>query len=427
MVCLLGLQGKQDERRLQFHYVNAMIRPQPYFLLFPENAVTYANQGAKMAIQKVTMAQLDQLAATAADVLEQVRDAVIEPHPRKVAPTFTSPYIAELCRFDKAQMRYLIPKHSLPAGEKIEGSKAKEFSLAETILWAKTLGNFPARPAGKRGKVVAVCNYKGGVAKTSTTVAVAQALTLRGLKVLLVDCDGQGTATQLAGLSPERDVEFEQTVMPYIDGAQPDLRYAVQETYWENLSLIPASSSLIGAEFSLPAKAIEQRGYRFWEVLKHGLEPLRDDFDVILIDTSPSLSHLTVNAMFAADGLLMPCPPDSLDFASSVQFWGIFSELMQKFPGASEKEYDFVTVVYTKVQTSDIARLVKTWMKQAYGSYVNMVEIPESNAARLTSAQLKTIYDLNKPEGSVEAYRRYKEPLDRLADYVIDQLALAWS
>jgi len=380
-----------------------------------------------MAIQKVTMEQLDQLAATAADVLEQVRDAVIEPHPRKVAPIFASPYIAELCKIDKAQMRYLIPKHSLPAGTKVNGSKAKEFSLEETIEWVSTIANYPTRPTGKRGKVIAVCNYKGGVAKTSTTVALAQALTLRGLKVLLIDCDGQGTATQLAGISPERDVTFEQTVMPYIDGSQEDLRYAVQKTYWQNLSIIPASSSLIGAEFSLPAKAIAHRGFKFWQMLQIGIDPLRDEFDAILIDTSPSLSHMTVNAMFAADGLLMPCPPESLDFASSVQFWGIFSELMAKLPGASEKQFDFVTVVYTKVQTSEIARLVKSWMKQAYGSYVNAIEIPESNAARLTSAQLKTIYDLNKPEGSIEAYRRYKDPLDRLADYVIDQLALAWS
>ena len=380
-----------------------------------------------MTIQKVTMTQLDDLAATAADVLEQVRDAVTEPHPRKVAPTFNSPYIAELCRVDKSQIRHMIDRYKLPGGTKIEGAKAKEFTLAETIQWAKAVGGYPTRPDGTRGKVIAVCNYKGGVAKTSTTVAVAQALTLRGQKVLIIDCDGQGTATQLCGISPERDIQFEHTVMPYIDGDQPDLRYAVQPTYWENLSVIPASSSLLGAEFSLPAKAINQRGFKFWEVLKDGVDPLRDEFDVVLIDTSPSLSHLTVNAMFASDGLLMPCPPDALDFASSVQFWGIFSELVQSFPGAHEKTYDFVTIIYTKVQSNDVARLVKTWMKQAYGAHINGIEIPESAAARLASAQLKTIYDISKPEGSAEAYRRYKEPLDRLADYVLEQLAITWS
>ena len=380
-----------------------------------------------MKLQRVTMHDLDKLAVTAADVLEQVREAMIEPHPRKIAPTFTSPSIAELCSIDKTQVKYLTQKHELPVGRKIEGSKAKEYTLEDAIQWVQKIGNRPSRPQNKLGKVVAVCNYKGGVAKTSTTMALAQASTLRGLKVLLIDCDGQGTATQLSGISPERDVEISHTIMPYIYGDHPDLSYAVQETYWHNLSIIPASSGLLAAEFALPGKAMKTRGFRFWEVLHNGIAPLRETFDLILIDTSPSLSHLTVNAMIAADSLIMPCPPEALDFASSVQFWGIFSELIDNLPNAKEKIYDFISIIYTRVGTNDISRLVKTWMTQAYGVHINGIEIPESRAAQSAAAQLKTIYDLSKPDGSLEAYRRYKEPLDRLADFVLDQLALAWS
>jgi chromosome partitioning protein len=380
-----------------------------------------------MSLQQVSMDDLDQLAATAADVLAQVRDAMVDPHPRKVSPSFNSAAIADLCGVDKTQIKYLAQKNNLPFGRKIEGSKAKEYSLEDAIKWVKIIGNRPRRPNTHQGKVIAVCNYKGGVAKTSTAVAIAQASTLRGLKVLVIDCDGQGTATQLTGISPEQDVGVEQTIMPFIHGDEPDLQYAVQESYWHNLSVIPASSGLLAAEFAIPAKAMAERGFKFWEILKTGIEPLRKDFDLIVIDTSPSLSHLTVNAMIAADGLLMPCPPDALDFASSVQFWGIFSELVDNLPNAKEKRYDFISIIYTKVQANEISRLVKTWMKQAYGAHINGIEIPESTAARTASAQLKTIYDLSKPDGSAEAYRRYKEPLDRLADYVLDQLALSWS
>jgi chromosome partitioning protein len=381
----------------------------------------------QVAIQQVSMHDLDLLANTAADVLAQVREAMIDPHPRKVAPTFSSSAIAELCNVNKTQIKYLTQKHELPPGQKQDGSKAKEYSLQDAIAWVNAIGKRPARPEGIDGKVISVCNYKGGVAKTSTTVALAQALTLRGLKVLVVDCDGQGTATQLLGISPEQDVEIEHTIMPYIHGDEPDLRYAVQPSYWQNLAVIPASSGLLAAEFAIPAKAMSQRGFRFWEMLKTGLAPLRREFDLILIDTSPSLSHLTVNAMIAADGLLMPCPPDALDFASSVQFWGIFSELVDGLPDAKNKRYDFISIIYTKVQANEISRLVKTWMKQAYGTHINGIEIPDSTAARTASAQLKTIYDLSKPDGSAEAYRRYKDPLDRLADYILDQLAIAWS
>jgi chromosome partitioning protein len=377
-------------------------------------------------LDQVSMEDLAKVAEDARSVLDQVHRLIQQPNPTKAAPTFTSPYIADLCKVDKTQIRNLAAKFSLPYGKKIEGSKAREYTLEDAILWSKTIGGWPTRPAGKPGKVIAVVNYKGGVAKTSTTVALAQGLTLRGLKVLLVDSDGQGTATQLCGINPEEHVEEEQTIMPYIYGDEPDLRYAVQSTYWHNLSLIPASSIILAAEFALPGRAVQTPGFEFWNVLKKGIEPLRDEFDVILFDTSPSLSHLTVNAMLAADALIMPCPPESLDFASSVQFWGLFTDLVPNLRGAAKKRYDFMTVILTKVQPSDGHRLVKPWMKQAYGKHMNMVEVPESAAARMAAAQLKTIYDLSKPDGTAEAYRRYKDPVDKLCDQVLDKLAISW-
>jgi chromosome partitioning protein len=94
---------------------------------------------------------------------------------------------------------------------------------------------------------------------------------------------------------------------------------------------------------------------------------------------------------------------------------------------AAKKEYDFMTVVYTKVQSNEASRLVKIWMEKAYGEHINGIEIPESVAAHTASAQLKTIYDLSKPDGTTESYRRYKEPLDRLADYILDKIAANWS
>jgi chromosome partitioning protein len=377
--------------------------------------------------EQVSMEDLAKVAEDARSVLLQVHRLMAKPHPNKAPPTFASTYIAELCKIEKTQVRHLAEKHNLPTGTKIDGSKAREYSLEDTILWSRTLGNWPTRPKGKLGKAVAIVNYKGGVAKTSTAVALAQGLTLRGLKVLLVDCDGQGTATQLCGINPEQNVEEEQTIMPYIYGDQSDLLYAVQPTYWANLSIIPASSIILAAEFALPGLAVSNRGFEFWNVLKKGIEPLRKEFDAIIFDTSPSLSHLTLNSMLAADGLLMPCPPESLDFASSVQFWGLFSELVSNLQNAGEKRYDFMSVILTKVKGIDSHRLVKPWMKQAYGKYMNVLEIPESDAAKMASAQLKTVYDLRKAEGTVNAYRRYKEPLDRLCDQILDQLSASWS
>ena len=381
----------------------------------------------------VSIDELAKMAADSADVLEQVRDKMLEPFPRKQAPSFSIPQVATLCDVDRIQFKNLTRKHDLPIGSFRPGEKSRSYTLEEAISCVRSVGKRPSRPPGKPGKVVVISNYKGGVNKTTSAVCLAQGLSLRGLKVLLIDLDGQGSATMLAGLSPELEIEHDHTIMPYLYGEQSDLRYAVRDTYWHNMDLIPASSALLAAEFVIPAKARDAKllsqGYEFWMELSTGLEPLRAEYDVMVVDTSPSLGYLTQNAMVAADGLLMPCPLDALDYASSTQFWGVFAELAATLPSfAATKKYDFVEIFLTKTKSeSDLmASAVRGWIQASYGTHLGAIGIPESSVAKSAATQLKTIYDLHKPDGSIEAYKRYKEPMDSLVDHVLGQLTLAW-
>ena len=381
----------------------------------------------------VSIDELAKMAADSADVLEQVRDAMLEPFPRKQAPRFSIPQVANLCGVDRVQFKHLTRKHDLPPGQLHGGDKSRSYTLEEAIECVRAVGKHARRPAGKPGKLIVISNYKGGVNKTTSAVCLAQGLALRGLKVLLIDMDGQGSATMLAGLSPELEIEHDHTIMPYLYGEQADLRYAVRDTYWHNMDLIPASSALLAAEFVIPAKARDARllaqGYEFWMELSNGLLPLRGEYDVMVVDTSPSLGYLTQNAMVAADGLLMPCPLDALDYASSTQFWGVFAELAATLPSFSAtKHYDFVEVFLTKTKPeSDLmASAVRGWIQASYGTHLSAIGIPESSVAKSAATQLKTIYDLQKPDGSIEAYKRYKDPMDSLVDHVLGQLTLAW-
>src|SRR5260364_307285 len=104
--------------------------------------------------------------------------------------------------------------------------KAKFFP-SKMLSWVRTASGYVARPEGKRGRIITVGNFKGGVAKTTTAVSLAQALTLRGRRVLL------------------------------IEGEKEDLTYAPQSTYWHRLDLIPALSVLFDAEFIIPSRVIK--------------------------------------------------------------------------------------------------------------------------------------------------------------------------
>ncbi len=147
------------------------------------------------------------------------------------------------------------------------------------------------------GRILAVANQKGGVGKTTTAINVASSLALAGRRVLLVDADPQGNLTSGVGLKG-RHAPAGTIYEALMTDADPAA--FLLESQIENLSVIPADRDLIGAEIELVS--VPQRELR----LRRVLEPLRARFDLIFIDCPPSLGLLTLNALVAADAVLIP-------------------------------------------------------------------------------------------------------------------------
>lgn len=164
-------------------------------------------------------------------------------------------------------------------------------------------GRCDARPAAvgymtNTSNIIAIANQKGGVAKTTTAINLAASLALANQRVLLVDLDPQGNLTSgvgQKGRTSERGTIYDALTTP---GA--DARAYVIPTGIDHLSLIPADRQLTGAEIELVS--LDAREHR----LRLLLDPLRGDYDIIFIDSPPSLGLLTVNALVAADSVLIP-------------------------------------------------------------------------------------------------------------------------
>jgi chromosome partitioning protein len=148
-------------------------------------------------------------------------------------------------------------------------------------------------------KIIAVTNQKGGVGKTTTAINLAAALAIAGRTVLLVDCDPQGNATSGLGLKGER-AERGTIYEGLTDSGDDTSAGFILTTTVDGLSLIPANRELAGAEIELIAFADRERR------LQRLLDPLRGQFDFIIIDSPPSLGLLTLNALVAADRVLVP-------------------------------------------------------------------------------------------------------------------------
>ena len=153
------------------------------------------------------------------------------------------------------------------------------------------------RRGGQPAQIIAMCNQKGGVGKTTTTINLGAALVEAGRRVLLLDFDPQGSLTVGLGFNAH---ELEQSIYHVLMDRELTLKDIVLETAVPGLDLVPANIDLSAAEMRLVTEVGRE------QVLARALHPVLHDYDVVLIDCQPSLGLLTVNALTAADGVIIP-------------------------------------------------------------------------------------------------------------------------
>ena len=377
----------------------------------------------------ISLQDLIDTSTRVSNVIQRVRGTMLAPDARKQPPSFSSNQVAAICGLDKPKMDYRIKKGDLPVGKSVSGQRRK-FSLEETRIWAQSFRAKSLRPANAEAITIAIANFKGGVTKTTTAVTLAQGLSLRGHKVLVIDTDPQGSMTTLFGLLPDLDVGDDDTILPLCYGSEPAIDYAIQSTYWCGIDIVPANLALYSAEFALPSRQKDSGSFEFWNVLTNGIDIARTKYDVIIIDTSPSLSYLTINALLAADGLIMPLPPSNLAFASSGQFWKLVNELTEKLVTnrGQTKSFDFVNILLAKVEVGDSSSsIVREWITAAYANMVLPVEIPKTSVTETASAEFGTVYDTDPSSIDSRTYRRAFDAYERVVELVEEQIQTAWS
>ena len=209
-------------------------------------------------------------------------------------------------------------------------------------------------------RIIAVSNQKGGVGKTTTSVNLAACVAEKGKRVLLVDIDPQGNASSGLGVS-ERSPSVYDVLLGESDAAA-----AIRKTEFDNLSVLPSDIALAGAEIELVALPERET------LLRKALETVRGQFDYIFIDCPPSLSLLTLNAMTAADSVLIPIQCEYYALEGVGQLMNTLQLVKKRLNPALEIEGVVLTMLdgRTNLGLQVVQEVKKYFKSRVYGAII---------------------------------------------------------
>lgn len=372
-------------------------------------------RGYDVNAPRVARSTLDDLKA----VWERANDSVEAKRIEALRPTG----FKGLRKFSLAETCELLEIHPPAFYELIEGKPELQgekhgqlrFFTLEQINQLRTLrGAMPRQRHGiTRAFCLSIANFKGGVAKTFTASTFAQYLALRGWRVLLVDLDPQASLSTTFGLNSTQTDDWK-TFLPYLYGREfieadgqefpKSFHETIQPTYWPNIDLVAANLNLYTGDFYLALRRQQAEGeFAFHRPVADALEDVRGDYDVIIIDTPPSLSLTTTGALFAADGVLVPTQAELIDYESARAFIRLTTEMLEGIgKGFNDwKTFDLFRVLITRYKPSQISTAQD--ILAVFGERCLPEPMVDSAAVSRQLGDLTTIYeaDPRKPGRAV--------------------------
>ncbi len=232
-----------------------------------------------------------------------------------------------------------------------------------TILHNRAIIRYPHTMS----KIVAIANQKGGVGKTTTAVNLAASLALSGERILLLDIDPQGNST--SGLGISRD-SLSHTLYDILAGAST-VSNAILETAVDQLSLVPSSIDLLGAEIELIARNERE------SILSAALSEIRNSYRYIFIDCPPSLGLLTLNALVAAESVIVPVQCEYY----ALEGLGLLTQTLKLIRRSFNPGLDIEGIVLTMFDTrNSLSHQVASEIRKHFGDKVYQTVIPRNVA-----------------------------------------------
>ena len=401
------------------------IEPSPTPVLTAESALVRISRHAK-----ALSGQMQALSAT-----------LFPPASRKTLRSFSSGEVARFLGVSDGYLRQLSldglgPSPALSSGGRRSYKSAQILDLRAYLAGArpKEAVNFvPRRRPGEKLQVIAVANFKGGSAKTTTALYLTQFLALEGYRVLAIDLDPQASLSAMFGYQPEFDIGEGETLYGAIryDELRRPMRDVVRPSYFTGVSLVPGNLELMEFEHHTPRAMIDRQlrgGELFFRRVAGAIAEVDDDFDFVVIDCPPQLGYLTMGALNAATAMLVTIHPQMVDVASMNQFLLMTSDVMGVIEEAGGRlDYDFLRYIVTRHDPNDVPETqIVALLRNLFGDDVLGATIWKSTAIANAGLTKQSLYELEKGAVGRAAYDRALESVNGANREILDLLKKVW-
>lgn len=388
-----------------------------------------------------TSARITRRAETLSLRLRAVGERAFPPTAQKSLRSFTSGEVAQIVGVSDGYLRQLSIDGLGPAPE-ISSNGRRSYTLQQVNELREYLAKarpkealrfWPRRRDGDKLQIITVANFKGGSAKTTTSLYLAQGLALQGFRVLAIDLDPQASLSAMFGLQPEFDIAENATLYGAIryDEDRVPMRDVVRPTYFPGISIVPGNLELMEFEHQTPRYMIETRGRPeelFFRRVAHAVAAVEDDFDVVVVDCPPQLGFLTMGALNAATGMIVTVHPQMVDVASMSQFLLMTSDLIAVIEDAGGRlDYDFLRFLVTRHDPRDVPEQeIVALLRDVFDSDVLASTAWKSTAIANAGLTKQSLYELSRGSVGRSVYDRAMESISGVNEEIMGLIGSVW-
>jgi chromosome partitioning protein len=365
-------------------------------------------------IEEVGLDVIREIESRSYQVIERLREKVFAPDKKKILNVrFSISQAAEMVGRTPTAIREAEKAGRLPEPQKDPKGRRTGYTIGDVNAMRREFGTLPWRnPASDEAITLAIQNFKGGVGKSTLTAHTAQYLALQGYRVCVIDSDPQGSTTSLFGINPDYDLEETDTLSSYLLGEKSDLKYALRDTYWDQLKIIPSNLSLYSIEYQLAARLPGNPA--MLDRLRAGIDTIKDAFDIVVIDPPPALGMISLSVLRAANALVVPVRPATIDFGSTAHFFTMLVEALESLSKYGlAANYKFLKVLANDMDEGKSAHTeIAKMMQHVYGRHMLTTLMKDSAEIDNAGGRLMTVFELEGPMTSRTTHQRAKAYLN---------------